>query len=273
MLFLESPPGVGFSINKDPSYTYSDSRTAQDNLMAISQWFKKFPEFSGNNFWISGESYCGMYIPLLANQVLNNIDKIIEGKRLAFKGILIGNGVMLTESHWRRQARNTFFSRHYFYGPEIQGLIANCKYDASDDTNASCMMGNKLADEVLLSPLRPHGASILITASAFAMLRNLEPTASHVGDTGTVHSMSSCTTRWRKNQAAARTKMEFRSSSTTKRSKSNSMCLICCGSPATTRLVRPSKKTPALWVYSRGSRLQDLRSCSSPAMWMHRCPM
>lgn len=146
MLFLESPPGVGFSINNDPAYTYSDTQTAKDNLKSIALWFQKFPEFSDNNFWISGESYCGMYIPLLANEVLKNIDTIIPDKTLKFKGFLIGNGVMVTESHWRRQARNTFFSRHYFYGPEIKALIAKCKYDSSDDTNPSCMMGNKLAD-------------------------------------------------------------------------------------------------------------------------------
>lgn len=54
MLFLESPPGVGFSINKDPTYNYTDTRTAKDNLLAIGKWFEKFPEFAGNNFWISG---------------------------------------------------------------------------------------------------------------------------------------------------------------------------------------------------------------------------
>lgn len=54
MLFLESPPGVGFSINKDQTYQYSDTRTAKDNLLAIKQWFKKFPEYAANNLWISG---------------------------------------------------------------------------------------------------------------------------------------------------------------------------------------------------------------------------
>ncbi len=54
MLFLESPPGVGFSINNDPTYNYSDIQTAKDNLLSIKQWFKKFPEYSANNFWISG---------------------------------------------------------------------------------------------------------------------------------------------------------------------------------------------------------------------------
>jgi carboxypeptidase C (cathepsin A) len=71
-----------------------------------------------------------MYVPLFADQVLLKQDSIIDGGKLNFQGILIGNGVMLTELHWRRQARNTFFSRHYFYGPEILGLINKCKYSS-----------------------------------------------------------------------------------------------------------------------------------------------
>ena len=54
LLFLESPPGVGFSINNDPDYQFNDTRTATDNLVALTEWFKKFPEFSKNKFWISG---------------------------------------------------------------------------------------------------------------------------------------------------------------------------------------------------------------------------
>ncbi len=96
LLFLESPPGVGFSINEDPNYEYNDTRTAVDNLIALQQWYKRFPEFSSNKFWITGESYCGMYIPFFADQVLNNIEKIIDGGKLNFQGIMIGNGVMVT---------------------------------------------------------------------------------------------------------------------------------------------------------------------------------
>jgi len=122
-----------------------------DTYSAIKLWFAKFPEFTKNKFWISGESYCGMYLPLLADQLLTNLDKIIPGQKLNFQGVLIGNGVMLTEGYWRRQARNAFYSHHYFYGPEIKSLLASCKYNSSDDTNPSCLMGNKLADEVFLS--------------------------------------------------------------------------------------------------------------------------
>ncbi|MCB0370699.1 MAG: hypothetical protein KDD45_15065 [Bdellovibrionales bacterium] len=59
-----------------------------------------------------------MYIPLLAEQLLKNKDNILpSGKPLNFKGMMIGNGVMLTELHWRRQARNGFYSKHYHLGP------------------------------------------------------------------------------------------------------------------------------------------------------------
>jgi carboxypeptidase C (cathepsin A) len=58
-----------------------------------------------------------MYIPLLADQVLKNIDNILPSGKLNFQGILIGNGVMYTELYWRRLAKHTFYSKHYFYGP------------------------------------------------------------------------------------------------------------------------------------------------------------
>lgn len=44
ILFIESPPGVGFSVNRDPAYKiYNDSKTAQDNYDSLKLWFKKFP--------------------------------------------------------------------------------------------------------------------------------------------------------------------------------------------------------------------------------------
>ena len=118
-------------------------------MLSIKEWYKLFPEFENNRFWISGESYCGMYIPLLADQLLKNKDNILEsGAPLNFTGIMIGNGVMLTELHWRRKARNTFYSRHYHIGPEIQNLISHCEYTDADANNFLCTLGNKLVDQV-----------------------------------------------------------------------------------------------------------------------------
>lgn len=93
LLFIESPAGVGYSINKDPNFKYSDPSTLVDNFDALLDFFVKFPEYSDNDFWIAGESYAGKYIPDLASfiDVYNYLQK---GKKINMKGILVGNGVM-----------------------------------------------------------------------------------------------------------------------------------------------------------------------------------
>lgn len=60
-----------------------------------------------------------MYIPNFASALIdaNTDQQIVSESKINFKGIMIGNGVMFTEKHWRRQARNKLYSKHYFYGP------------------------------------------------------------------------------------------------------------------------------------------------------------
>jgi carboxypeptidase C (cathepsin A) len=49
-------------------------------------WFQAFPQFKTNKFWISGESYAGIYIPTLADVVMGD-------SSINFQGILVGNGI------------------------------------------------------------------------------------------------------------------------------------------------------------------------------------
>ena len=41
--------------------------------MEYLQWFKEFPEFVKNPFYIAGESYAGIYVPTLTFQVVKGI--------------------------------------------------------------------------------------------------------------------------------------------------------------------------------------------------------
>ena len=93
MLFLESPAGVGFSINSDKEYVHDDISTSYDSLYAVINFFEKFPEYAKNPFFIAGESYAGKYIPDLTVLIdtYNNIERV---KKINIKGIFIGNGVM-----------------------------------------------------------------------------------------------------------------------------------------------------------------------------------
>lgn len=61
IIYLDAPAGVGFSLNRNNHYNFTDSEVASDNLDALNKFFKKFPELKSNDFYIAGESYGGKF--------------------------------------------------------------------------------------------------------------------------------------------------------------------------------------------------------------------
>lgn len=89
MLFIEQPIGVGFSYSTDRKIPPSgDFQASRDNLIAIQEFLKRFPERMNNTFYLSSESYGGHYIPQLALAILHSEDNRLKAQ---FKGFLIGN--------------------------------------------------------------------------------------------------------------------------------------------------------------------------------------
>jgi len=92
MLFLESPAGVGFSYSNTTSdYDRSgDKNTADDAYIFIINWLERFPQYRTRDFYITGESYAGHYVPQLAYTILLN-NKKTNQTVVNLKGIAIGN--------------------------------------------------------------------------------------------------------------------------------------------------------------------------------------
>ncbi|KAL9367805.1 hypothetical protein Peur_039004 [Populus x canadensis] len=99
VLFLESPAGVGFSYSNTTSdYEKSgDKRTAEDNYVFLVNWLERFSEYKDREFYISGESYAGHYVPELAHTILYH-NKKAKKTIINLKGILIGNAVINPET-------------------------------------------------------------------------------------------------------------------------------------------------------------------------------
>ncbi|VVB13689.1 unnamed protein product [Arabis nemorensis] len=96
MLFLEAPVGVGFSYSNNSMdlQNLGDQVTAEDSLVFLINWFKKFPEFRSNKFYIAGESYAGHYVPQLAEVIYDRNKKVTRESHINLKGFMIGNAVI-----------------------------------------------------------------------------------------------------------------------------------------------------------------------------------
>ncbi|KAJ4833226.1 Serine carboxypeptidase-like 20 [Turnera subulata] len=92
VLYLDSPAGVGLSYsNNKTDYITGDLKTASDSHTFLLKWFELYPEFLPNPFFLSGESYAGIYVPTLAYEVVKGIDAGIKPV-INLKGYMIGNG-------------------------------------------------------------------------------------------------------------------------------------------------------------------------------------
>ncbi|KAF9590956.1 hypothetical protein IFM89_000501 [Coptis chinensis] len=95
VLFLDSPAGVGFSYTNTSSdlYTSGDRRTAEDAYIFLVNWLERFPQYKHRDFYITGESYAGHYVPQLS-QLVYERNKGIQNPILNFKGFMVGNAVI-----------------------------------------------------------------------------------------------------------------------------------------------------------------------------------
>ncbi|CAN9512227.1 unnamed protein product [Ophioblennius macclurei] len=86
VLYLESPAGVGFSYSDSQDYATNDTEVSLVNFLALKEFLRLFPEFSSNQLFLTGESYAGIYIPTLA-------ERVMEDASLNLQGVAVGNGM------------------------------------------------------------------------------------------------------------------------------------------------------------------------------------
>ncbi|XP_034375377.1 putative serine carboxypeptidase CPVL [Arvicanthis niloticus] len=97
MLYIDNPVGTGFSFTDHfRGYASNEDDVAQDLYSALIQFFKLFPEYSKNDFYVTGESYAGKYVPAIAYYI-HSLNPRREFK-IHLKGIAIGDAYTDPES-------------------------------------------------------------------------------------------------------------------------------------------------------------------------------
>lgn len=51
------------------------------------------PDMADRDFYVTGESYAGHYVPAVSNRLFHEMSKPGAGKKINFKGFAIGNGL------------------------------------------------------------------------------------------------------------------------------------------------------------------------------------
>jgi carboxypeptidase C (cathepsin A) len=103
MLYLEHGVGVGFSYTNGRNVELDDESDARDVHWFLRNFFfpkdgaEGFGEYATNEFYLTGESYAGVYIPHIANTIrLGNLDH--SSSEINIVGFMIGNGCSGSET-------------------------------------------------------------------------------------------------------------------------------------------------------------------------------
>merc|ERR1711990_209723 len=89
LLFVDQPVGTGFSNGSPLSDARSEADVAADMATFLKGFVEQNPQFKGRDFYITGESYAGHYVPAIAYHLTHDE----TGVPLSLKGIAIGNGL------------------------------------------------------------------------------------------------------------------------------------------------------------------------------------
>jgi carboxypeptidase C (cathepsin A) len=93
MIFVDQPINSGFSYSDDERDRIHDEVGVGDDMLDFLQaFFAKHPEFADRDFFVTGESYAGHYVPAVAHRVWL-ARKNGEGRPINIKGLAIGNGL------------------------------------------------------------------------------------------------------------------------------------------------------------------------------------
>lgn len=123
MLFLDSPAGVGFS-TYSPTFS-DDNTTAADSYAFLQGWLEKFPQYRTRDFFITGESYAGHYIPTLSLKIVQgNADK--ANKPINFRGFAVGNPTTNISTDFFWGTWRSWFANGLVSEPTWEGIQANC---------------------------------------------------------------------------------------------------------------------------------------------------
>ncbi|KAI4384123.1 hypothetical protein MLD38_009889 [Melastoma candidum] len=133
LLFVDSPAGVGFSYSNTTITTYGDESTSRDSYSFLLNWLNRFPQYKSNEFYISGESYAGHYVPQLAEVIFDENKRSAKGSYINLKGFAVGNPYMDFESDFNGMV-DYVWGHALISDQSYKSIKGNCNFTKENQT-------------------------------------------------------------------------------------------------------------------------------------------
>ncbi|KAL1491742.1 hypothetical protein ABEB36_012293 [Hypothenemus hampei] len=98
VVYIDNPVGTGFSFTNG-GYAQNETKVGQDLYNGLIQFFTLFPDLQKNEFFITGESYGGKYVPAISYTIhqQNPNAKL----KINLQGLSMGNGLSDPEHQFK----------------------------------------------------------------------------------------------------------------------------------------------------------------------------
>lgn len=90
VIYIDNPVQTGFSFTEG-GFARNQTKVGEDLYQALKQFFLLFPELQSNEFYVTGESYAGKYVPSISHTIITNNPG--SDLKINLKGMAIGNGL------------------------------------------------------------------------------------------------------------------------------------------------------------------------------------
>ncbi|KAF5351716.1 hypothetical protein D9756_007520 [Leucocoprinus leucothites] len=128
VLWVEQPVGTGFT--QGVANITNDDQLAEQLVGFLGQFLEVFDELKGSNFYLTGESYAGFYVPYIANWIYEH-----PGLPLDLKGIWIADPSLSSGTVQRdipalrfAQANQNVFPFNSSFWAELQRISDDCGF-------------------------------------------------------------------------------------------------------------------------------------------------
>ncbi|XP_024013863.1 serine carboxypeptidase-like 10 isoform X2 [Eutrema salsugineum] len=139
IIFLDQPVGAGFSYSTTPLDKTSDTNEVKNIHEFLQKWLSKHPQFYSNPLYVVGDSYAGMIVPALVQEISKG-NYICCKPLINLQGYVLGNPI--TNAEFEKNYRIPYAHGMSLISDELyQSMKKMCKgnYENVDPRNTKCL--------------------------------------------------------------------------------------------------------------------------------------